>query len=282
MNYLCNNDNKWINHISKSTLSIGAPPRRSPSFKLAIYPAKIHSDAQVLYWAFVLSIGMHITLAAIYIKPIRTTHKPSFDLTVALVPIEKLESTALEIPPVAVQPPPKPAPKLIQTVPKNTAAPATINSPQQSEFASIVAPISPQKEVSDSPVVATEFSPNNTESVAIASPQKIDAPPQKSPSADTKNARAQYGALLAQEITKFKQYPALAKQTRQQGVVILQLQMNSLGALISAKVYQSSTYELLDNQALEMVKKATPFSQPPVDLREHDLSVLVPVSFRLN
>ena len=229
-----------------------------------------------------LAIGAHIILAAIYIKPFRAIPKTNFELTVLLVPVEKPESTAQEILPTVVQPPPKPTPKQIQTAPKKTVAPATINSPQKSDFASIVTPISVQKEVADSPVVASEFSPNNTESVAIASPQKVDAPPQKSPTADTKNMRAQYGALLAQEITKFKQYPSLAKQTRQQGVVILQLQMNSLGALISAKVYQSSTYELLDNQALEMVKKATPFSQPPIDLREHDLSVLVPVSFRLN
>jgi periplasmic protein TonB len=249
---------------------------------LATYPAKIHSDSQVLYWAFVLAIGVHIILAAIYIKPIRAIPKTSFELTVLLVPADKPESTAQEILPTVVQPPPKPAPKPIQTVHKNTVAPATINSPQKSDFASIVTPISVKKEVADSPVVAAEFSPNNTESVAIASPQKVDASPQKPSASDTKNARAQYGALLAQEITKFKQYPTLAKQTRQQGVVILQLQMNSLGALISAKVYQSSTYELLDNQALEMVKKATPFSQPPIDLREHDLSVLVPVSFRLN
>ena len=260
----------------------GALAWRSPSVNLAIYPAKIHSDSQVLYWAFVLSIGVHIALAAIYIKPIRTTSKPSFDLIVLLAPIKKPELTAVEIPPVTVQPPPKPAPKPMQTLPKNTAAPATINSPQKSEFASIATPISPQKEVTDSPAIVAEPSVNKAESVAIAAPQKVDAPPQKSPPADTKNMQAQYGALLAQEITKFKQYPALAKLARQQGVVILQLQMNSLGALISAKVYQSSTYELLDNQALDMVKKAAPFSQPPIDLREHDLNVLVPVSFRLN
>ena len=227
-----------------------------------------------------LAIGAHIILAAIYIKPFRAIPKTNFELTVLLVPVEKPESTAQEILPTVVQPPPKPTPKQIQTAPKKTVAPATINSPQKSDFASIVTPISVQKEVADSPVVASEFSPNNTESVAIASPQKVDAPPQKSPTADTKNMRAQYGALLAQEITKFKQYPSLAKQTRQQGVVILQLQMNSLGALISAKVYQSSTYELLDNQALEMVKKSN-FPMPPEVLKSSAFNVTVPVSFKL-
>ncbi len=75
--------------------------------------------------------------------------------------------------------------------------------------------------------------------------------------------RNQYGALLASEITKHKQYPILAKKNRQQGNVILQLQIISLGKLIAAQVYQSSGYESLDNQAIEMVKKATPFSHPP-------------------
>jgi protein TonB len=229
-----------------------------------------------------MSIGVHITLAVIYITPIRTTLQPKFDLIVRLVHIDKIEFTALEIPTAAVQPTPKPASKPMQTAANIATLPPTINSTQKSEFATIVTPISAQKEVTDPPVIVAESSENKTESVAIASPQKMDAPLQKTTPADTKNMRVQYGVLLAQEIAKFKQYPALAKQTKQQGVVILQLQMNSLGSLISAKVYQSSTHELLDNQALEMVKKATPFSQPPIDLREHDLSLLVPVSFRLN
>ena len=129
---------------------------------------------------------------------------------------------------------------------------------------------------------ATETRDIKQEPIALASPQKVDSPPQKPSAADTQNKRAQYGILLSQEIAKFKQYPPASKQSRQQGIVVLQLQINSLGKLIAANVYQSSGYEPLDNQALEMVKKATPFSQPPIELREHDLSVLVPVSFRLN
>ena len=203
--------------------------------------------------------------------------QPNFDLIVKLVQIEKLEPVVIEIPSAAAQLTTKKAPKPSHVVTKNIATPSIISLTTKSDPPTI----STQKEVTDSSFIATESSENKGEAVAITSPKNIEAPIQKATPSETQNTRGQYGALLAQEIAKFKQYPALAKQTRQQGVVILQLEMNNLGKLITAKVYQSSSYELLDNQALDMVKKASPFSQPPMDLHEHDLSILVPVSFRL-
>ena len=131
----------------------------------------------------------------------------------------------------------------------------------------------------NSPVTAviTASEPKTEAPVKVAPVELSPTPP-----VDTQQERNQYGALLASEIAKHKQYPILAKRTRQQGNVILQVQINSLGKLIAAQVYQSSGYELLDNQAMEMVKKATPFSHPPSALGERDLTLLVPVSFRLN
>ena len=64
--------------------------------------------------------------------------------------------------------------------------------------------------------------------------------------------------------------------------MILQVKITHLGKLIAAQVQQSSGYELLDNQAMEMVKKAMPFSPRPTELGDQDLTLLVPVSFRLN
>jgi protein TonB len=51
--------------------------------------------------------------------------------------------------------------------------------------------------------------------------------------------------------------------------------------VISVKIKKSSTYEVLDNEALEMIKKASPFPAPPESLRGKNFNVLVPISFKL-
>jgi len=66
-----------------------------------------------------------------------------------------------------------------------------------------------------------------------------------------------------------------------QGDVMLELHLDSSGNVLSVKVHDSSSYELLDKQTLEMVKKASPFPLPPEALRGRSFTILVPVSFRL-
>ena len=74
--------------------------------------------------------------------------------------------------------------------------------------------------------------------------------PQKSESANIQKLHGEYGILLVQEISKYKQYPVFARQNRQQGLVILEIRMNDLGQLASVKVYRSSNHAALDKQAI--------------------------------
>ena len=90
-----------------------------------------------------------------------------------------------------------------------------------------------------------------------------------------------YGSLLANAIAKYKQYPKIAQMRGWQGTVIADLEIDTKGAVISIKIKKSSTYEVLDNEALEMIKKASPFPAPPESLRGKNFNVLVPISFKL-
>jgi len=90
-----------------------------------------------------------------------------------------------------------------------------------------------------------------------------------------------YSSLLANAIAKYKQYPKIAQMRGWQGTVIADLEIDSKGAVISIKIKKSSTYEVLDNEALEMIKKASPFPAPPESLRGKNFNVLVPISFKL-
>jgi len=90
-----------------------------------------------------------------------------------------------------------------------------------------------------------------------------------------------YSSLLANAIAKYKQYPKIAQMRGWQGTVIADLEIDSKGSVISVKIKKSSTYEVLDNEALEMIKKASPFPAPPENLRGKNFNVLVPISFKL-
>ena len=225
----------------------------------------------MLYRAFAASIAAHALAAIIKWQAMDPAppHNPTFivDLVEAQPP-EPIAALAPPTPPV--QPPPKvpPPPVKANTPPPVTTAPKV-------EAPKAVVPVVTQEL---SPITAA-ITPAEQKPEAPSKPPSPEPPPA---AVDTQQLKAEYGALLAQEIAKHKQYPMLAKKTKQQGNVVLQVQITGLGKLIDAQVYQSSGYALLDNQAMDMVKKATPFSQPPSNLGNGDLTLLVPVSFRLN
>ena len=67
-----------------------------------------------------------------------------------------------------------------------------------------------------------------------------------------------------------------------QGEAIVELELDGSGKLKSKKISQSSGYEVLDKQALEMVEKALPFPAPPEALRGTSFTITVPVPFNIN
>jgi protein TonB len=94
-------------------------------------------------------------------------------------------------------------------------------------------------------------------------------------------ARNLYGSQLAREIAKHKQYPRIAQMRGWQGEVVVDLRLDGNGKVLSSKIHTTSGFDVLDKQALEMVKKASPFPAPPDALRGSLFNILVPVSFRL-
>ncbi|QDC99332.1 energy transducer TonB [Candidatus Methylopumilus universalis] len=90
-----------------------------------------------------------------------------------------------------------------------------------------------------------------------------------------------YSNLISKKIRKNFLYPKIAQMRGWQGTVIADLEIDSKGSLISVKIKKSSSYEVLDNEALEMIRKASPFPPPPDNLRGKNLNALLPISFKL-
>jgi len=162
-------------------------------------------------------------------------------------------------------------------------------SPIQKPIEQIETP-QPIKKVEPVQKKITPIIDKNATSIAQPIPKEVAPPAPAEAISKTPNIVPQeqvtqhlesYSSLLANAIAKYKQYPKIAQMRGWQGTVIADLEIDSKGSVISVKIKKSSTYEVLDNEALEMIKKASPFPAPPESLRGKNFNVLVPISFKL-
>jgi len=91
-----------------------------------------------------------------------------------------------------------------------------------------------------------------------------------------------YGRALAGAVATRQRYPRVAQLRQWQGTAVLQLELASDGRLVNVRVLSSSGHEILDRQALEMVREAVPLPPLPAALAGRQLTVDVPVVFRLS
>ena len=163
------------------------------------------------------------------------------------------------------------------------------SSPIQKPIEKIETP-EPVKKVEPIQKKITPIIDKNAISVAQPTPKEVaPAPPEETvskipnivPQEQLTQHLESYSSLLANAIAKYKQYPKIAQMRGWQGTVIADLEIDSKGTVISIKIKKSSTYEVLDNEALEMIRKASPFPAPPESLRGKNFNVLVPISFKL-
>jgi protein TonB len=221
----------------------------------------------VFNWAIVISITLHVLMAVgIPTFSFEKMIKPPV-LTIELAPPQPPPP-----PPTPVKPPEPVKPKVVpppKPIPQNLPKPVVAKSPEP------VQPPPPPPVIAAAP--KAEAPPPTV--VAPAVPPEPQKPTVSQ--VDVDSARNQYGNLLSREVAKHKQYPKIAQMRGWQGDVELDLQIDGSGNLVSRKVRTSSGFEALDNQALEMVKKAAPFPLPPEALRSKTFNVIIPVSFRL-
>jgi protein TonB len=223
----------------------------------------------MLTWAIICSLLLHGLLAFVIPNLKFDEVKKPDTLVVELV-------KKPELPPVVLPEPipPKPEPVKPKVEPKPEPKP-------------LVKPLSIPTEIKNDPV------PPPTEVIAVA--PKPDAPPSPVPPVaivtpepiktitpvDTSAARDSYGNTLWGAIGKYKQYPRIAQMRGWQGEAIVELQLDGNGKLKSKKIIQSSGYDALDKQALDMIEKAAPFPVPPEVLRGSNFSIKVPIPFKL-
>jgi protein TonB len=222
---------------------------------------------QTLVWALALSISLHI-FAAIWL--------PNLKLDSIKVP----ELLNVELaPPKAPEPLPVAAPEPLPEPPKPNILPKLTPKLEPKRMVEPPPSYNPPEPVSSPtpPAVITATPKAET-------PPAFTTPPPEPPKPNDEDldaARSFYSGQLTREIARHKQYPKIAQMRGWQGEVQIDLHLDGNGNVLSSKIGTSSGHETLDNQALEMVKKVSPFPAPPDVLRGRSFNILVPVSFRL-
>lgn len=102
-------------------------------------------------------------------------------------------------------------------------------------------------------------------------------------------ANANYEMQLAAQIERQRYYPQRARQLHQEGQPVVRLVLNRQGQLVALALEKSCGNALLDETALDIVRRAQPFPPPPreyqVILEKQGRSHLVfraPISFTLS
>jgi len=90
-----------------------------------------------------------------------------------------------------------------------------------------------------------------------------------------------YGQSISKEIKRYQKYPLVAQRRGWEGTAEVLLQIAADGKVTSITLGKSSGRAVLDEEALNMVRRASPLPQAPQNLRGRELTVTVPIVFKL-
>lgn len=92
---------------------------------------------------------------------------------------------------------------------------------------------------------------------------------------------AQYRLALIVATRRYKRYPAIAMEKGWQGKVEVRLLIGANGMLAGTSVKTSSGHEILDKQAMDMLRRGKTTVPIPASLRGREFTIDVPVIFNL-
>ena len=84
---------------------------------------------------------------------------------------------------------------------------------------------------------------------------------------------------LVDRLQRFKRYPDAASRRGIKGVAIVRFTVDRTGQVISSEVLKSSGSPILDEEALALVKRASPFPLPPNTIDDAYLANDIPIWF---
>lgn len=119
--------------------------------------------------------------------------------------------------------------------------------------------------------------------VAKAVPVEASGARVPAPAAETLDTASlgQYRSALIAAARRYRKYPRIAVENGWEGRAEVRLAIDSDGSIASISIRTRSGYEVLDEQALEMIRKAKPMAPVPHGLRGKGFTLDLPILFSL-
>ena len=245
------------------------------------------AEERALFWCVLASIALHalVLIGMSWAPAPAPPAKTLLVLTATLAP-SAAAPTASPQPPqprLALPPPTEP----VSASRPASAKPATTPIPS----AQRTAPAEPAK--APPPESATAAPSPAPSSAQPPAPVQAKAAPQapagipteagaKSGNETDTGTREQYRLALIVATRRYKRYPAIAMEKGWQGRVEVHMVIGANGMIASATIKSGSGHEVLDNQALDMLKKGKTTVPIPASLRGREFSIDVPIIFNLD
>ena len=192
-------------------------------------------------------------------------------------------------PPAPAKPEPKPNPKP-KLPPPRPKAPKPVRREPQPE------PVPPPPSLAmPRPAPRTEAQPSSSSSTGSAATSSAGRSYGRGSGTGTgrgtgagSGAGSGSGSILGnylyqvrQLLERHKEYPAMARRRRLEGVVVLRFTIGANGDIRSQSISRSSRQPVLDQAAQETIKRVGRFPPIPIALQKSQLTIEVPLAFRL-
>ncbi len=242
-------------------------------------PAQRNAD-RLLAYALAISILAHALILAVapgWLDPKKKRAAAPPPLVAHLAQPKPAPAPVVER---ALQPealpeaPRKPAP-IERVQPKLVAPPLASPTPAPAvapQPAPVADPLRPDPVQPPSPAVTT-----------VPSARIEPAPPAAPATSDSADPATlgQYRIAIITAAKRYKRYPRIAIDNNWEGQAEVRMVISADGSIASIAIKTRSGYEALDQQALEMIRKAKPLTPIPASLRGRGFTVDVPVVFSL-
>ncbi len=190
--------------------------------------------------------------------------------------------------PPATEPAPAAVPSTPEVAPSPPVKPRAKSAPAKKRVAKTARAEAPAPEPPPAPPAAEviDAAPPPEPAVPAAPPivaraDPAPAPASPSPEAVDAGSLAQYRLQLISIARKYKRYPRVAMDNNWEGGVVVRMVIGASGIISTLSIKTSSGHEVLDQQALEMFKKATPQVEIPPALRGKEFAIEVRAIYSL-
>jgi protein TonB len=229
-------------------------------------------------------------------SPRQDRHTPAVALRLAPPPREAPEPPRPQPKPPAPEPPKPPVPPK-PAMQRPTEQPKRVRKRRRRRRRVRAATVKPALAQPDAPQInpepaAAPLGPPEAPIEPLADPAEPAPPPTPEPEVTPAPAPTPappseadllgYRGMLEARLLRQRRYPRAARRMQMEGEAVVLVRVLPSGALAGpGRVIVSSDFEVLDDEALRMVRAAAPFPPLPAGFREPWLEVEVPIDFSL-